>query len=87
MLVKYSCGCVGFVPSTSSGESLLIDNCDRNLGDSGEYGLFYRDMGGKPSTPLTEEEERKLFHELGELIHLGHRMVSLAFTVSSIIKK
>jgi len=32
MLVKYSCGCVGFVPSTSSGESLLIDNCDRNLG-------------------------------------------------------
>ena len=87
MLVEYSCGCVGFEPSTSTGESLLVDNCDRGEGDSGEYGLFFREMGKKSFTPLSEEKERELFLELGELIHLGYRMVSLAHTVSSIIKK
>jgi len=87
MLVKYSCGCIGFLPSTASGESLLIDNCDRDQGDMGEYSLFFRHMEAKTCTPLTEEEEKKYFQELSHLIHLGYRMKDLAYTVSSIIKK
>lgn len=87
MLVKYSCGCIGFLPSTSDGESLLVNICDKSRGDYDDYDLGYRDMGGKPSTSLTEEEERKIFQEISKLLHLGYRMRELAHTISSVVKK
>jgi hypothetical protein len=91
MLVKYSCGCIGFLPSTSDGKSLLVTVCDRNQDDFDDYSLGYRFMPevkqGKEPTPLTEVEEKKIFQEMSELLHLGYQMRSLAHTFSTITGK
>jgi hypothetical protein len=84
MLVKYSCGCIGYLPSTSDGRSLLVTVCDRNQDNFDTYDLVWRNMEDKKMTPLSEKEEVIVIREISDLLHLGYRMRDLAQVISVI---
>lgn len=77
MLVKFSCGCIGFLP-THTDEAWIIRACDTDWHDN-EYGLFLRTHMGLSDTiapktfePLSEEEEKKHLEALSRLIAEGY---------------
>lgn len=73
-LVKYSCGCVGLLPFEDSGQSIIIECCDSgsDLLDS-RYAIHERDMDGKAFTPLSCDDERLLWREIGRLVDDGEQ--------------
>jgi hypothetical protein len=67
-------------------QALLVDHCDKSESED-IYGLFYREMKDKTSEPLSEDEEKEVVRELGELLFLGYRMRDLAHTIDYISQK
>lgn len=72
MLVKFECGCIGFQPQ--GGVSLIVRPCDDEpYGNTEEYRIFHRDMGGKPWTEITNLHAlNKIAMDLKDLVHDGY---------------
>lgn len=93
MLVKFSCGCIGFpmrTPDDEGAEALLITRCDDdNRGDDPYYQDFYlgyRDfMGTKAYTPLPEEREREIVQDLQRLLRDGYALRATRRRIQSVI--
>jgi len=70
MLVKFSCGCIGFVGL--SDKALCISPCDTDRYDP-DVSLFWRDLSDKTHEPLEPEPAKKLMDEIADLVGDGHR--------------
>lgn len=70
MLVKYSCGCIGFPPN-KSGNAWIVKQCDRDA-YSNEFGLFIRSIEDKSYENLSEYAENELSQKLSKLIDEGY---------------
>ena len=81
MIQRARCGCLGFL--VNEREFLCIQACDEPIHSSGEYGLWYRPVNETqlPFTSLTEEEERKIWSELGKLIVDGYKLRTIQFNL------
>ena len=72
MLVKFSCGCIGFSNLSDEGKVLCVEACDGGRYDP-PIGLFWRDLSGKEYEPLEPERAKELVGELVSLVGDGHR--------------
>ena len=70
MLVKFSCGCIGFLGL--SDKALVVSACDGG-GHDPEVGLFWRDLSDKEHEPVEPERAKKLVDEIAGLVGDGHR--------------
>jgi hypothetical protein len=75
MLVKFSCGCIGFPPEGSGelAEALLLQACDTEHWD---FDLMFSKrsfMGGKTFEPLDADAEAVLLCEISKLVSDGHK--------------
>ena len=68
MLIKYSCGCIGF---QTEDKDFILKACDNTLEDN-EYCLFSRCMKDKDSNPLDKKEEDDILKEIAMLIIDGY---------------
>jgi hypothetical protein len=82
MLVKYSCGCIGFPPEPE-GKSLLLRVCDS---PKSPYGTNYRDMEGKSHEPLGVEEVKGRLSTLSDLADDGYQYRELRNVVRVLLK-
>jgi len=68
MLVKFSCGCIGFLGL--SDKALVVSACD---GDRDDPSLFWRDLSDKTHEPVPPERAKELADEIASLVADGHR--------------
>lgn len=70
MLVKFSCGCIGFAPD-EDGHAWLIKDCTREADDF-EYAVFRRDVSDKTFEPVDAMDADVHIRKLARLIHDGN---------------
>jgi len=70
MLVKFSCGCIGFLGL--SDKALVVSPCDTDRYDP-DIHLFWRDLSDKTHEVLDPEKGQKLMDEVGALVFDGQR--------------
>lgn len=74
-MIRWSCGCVGFI---LGGESYVVDACDQS-----GLTLCKRDMSGKSSDALSQEDTAGLIDRLGGLIDDGYKFRDIRVLLKS----
>jgi hypothetical protein len=69
MLVKFTCGCIGF---NTHPKALIVAPCDVDR-DEPRVSMFWRNMDAKTHVPLDQDASKELVDELILLIADGHR--------------
>jgi len=78
LIVRFSCGCVGFVP-TPDDRSWIIKPCDETTDRCEGMTLYDREsIGSKDYEFVNLGEERKFFEALAELVYCGHSFNDLS---------
>lgn len=72
LLVKYSCGCIGFRPGPD-GNALLIKACDGDANQD-ELAIFERNQKDHTFKPITRELENELLGKLSVKVSNGYRL-------------
>ena len=77
MLVRFSCGCVGFVGLGD--KALVIESCDSS---GPPLDMYWRDLSDKTYEDLPTEEKQKLIEEMGKLLYDGFKFREIRFLLS-----
>ena len=77
MLVKFSCGCIGFAgvpdPKGEGREALVIKPCDLPSEMAWEpYCFYHRDLSDKSYTPLEADQVASVLSDIGALVADGY---------------
>jgi len=80
LLVRYSCGCIGFRPF-NDGTALIVDNCDKDALSPEGVTLSIRLIKSKGDIKsyksIDEKKQFKLLQELASLVSHGHAFRSI----------
>ena len=77
MLVRFSCGCVGFeIRDSVTQKTLIVSPCDHDQtwDRDSNIDLQWRDMNDKDYEIIDHEEQMKHFNEIFKLVHEGHQL-------------